>query len=54
MEIVPLFFQRSTTSRWKGVKPYTAFQLVGRDIYVREGLLQLPLADDPSLPRGNP
>jgi cytochrome c oxidase cbb3-type subunit 2 len=37
VEIVPLFFQRSTTEPIKGVAPYTALQLAGRDIYVREG-----------------
>ena len=37
VEIVPLFFQKSTTEPVKGLKPYTALQLTGRDIYVREG-----------------
>lgn len=37
VEIVPLFFQRSTTQPVAGVKPYTALQLTGRDIYIREG-----------------
>ncbi len=37
VEIVPLFFQRSTTEPIKGLKPDTALQMVGRDIYVREG-----------------
>jgi cytochrome c oxidase cbb3-type subunit 2 len=37
VEIVPLFFQRVTTEPVQGVKPYGALQLVGRDIYVREG-----------------
>jgi len=37
VEIVPLFFQRSTTQAVQGVKPYTALQLAGRDIYLREG-----------------
>ena len=37
VEIVPLFFQHSTTQPVEGVKPYTALQLAGRDIYVREG-----------------
>ncbi|HWT28251.1 MAG TPA: cytochrome-c oxidase, cbb3-type subunit II [Methylophilaceae bacterium] len=37
VEIVPLFFQKSTTEPIKGVEPYTALQLAGRDIYVREG-----------------
>ena len=36
-EIVPLFFQTSTTQPVEGLKPYTALQLAGRDIYVREG-----------------
>ena len=37
VEIVPLFFQKSTTQPLEGVKPYTALQVAGRDIYVREG-----------------
>ncbi|MEY4712163.1 MAG: hypothetical protein RIS88_1613 [Pseudomonadota bacterium] len=37
VEIVPLFFQKSTTQAIEGVKPYTALQLAGRDIYLREG-----------------
>jgi cytochrome c oxidase cbb3-type subunit 2 len=36
-EIVPLFFQKSTTEPITGLKPYTALQLAGRDIYTREG-----------------
>lgn len=36
-EIVPLFFQDSTTKPIEGVKPYNALQLAGRDVYVREG-----------------
>jgi cytochrome c oxidase cbb3-type subunit II len=37
VEIVPLFFQKSTTEPIKGVQPYTALQLAGRDVYIREG-----------------
>lgn len=37
VEIVPLFFQKSTTQPIEGVKPYNPLQLAGRDIYVREG-----------------
>ena len=37
VEIVPLFFQKSTTEPIAGLKPYTALQLAGRDIYLREG-----------------
>jgi cytochrome c oxidase cbb3-type subunit 2 len=37
VEIVPLFFQRSTTEAAPGLKPYNALQLAGRDIYLREG-----------------
>ena len=37
VEIVPLFFQKSTTEPITGLKPYTALQLAGRDVYTREG-----------------
>ncbi len=37
VEIVPLFFQKSTTEPVAGLKPYTPLQLAGRDIYIREG-----------------
>jgi cytochrome c oxidase cbb3-type subunit 2 len=37
VEIVPLFFQKSTTEPVAGVKPYTALQLAGRDVFIREG-----------------
>ncbi|RYF01938.1 MAG: cytochrome-c oxidase, cbb3-type subunit II [Comamonadaceae bacterium] len=37
VEIVPLFFQKSTTEPVQGIKPYTAVQLIGRDVYLREG-----------------
>ena len=37
VEIVPLFFQKSTTQAVAGLKPYGALELTGRDIYVREG-----------------
>ena len=37
VEIVPLYFQKSTTEPVVGVKPYPPLQLAGRDIYLREG-----------------
>lgn len=37
VEIVPLFYQKSTTEPIKGMQPYTAVQLMGRDVYLREG-----------------
>lgn len=37
VEIVPLFFQRSTTEAAPGVEPLPPLALMGRDIYVREG-----------------
>jgi cytochrome c oxidase cbb3-type subunit 2 len=37
VQIVPLFFQKSTTQPVEGLKPYNALQLTGRDIYIREG-----------------
>ena len=37
VEIIPLFFQKSTTEPVPGLKPYTSLQLAGRDVYIREG-----------------
>ncbi|MFA7280232.1 MAG: cytochrome-c oxidase, cbb3-type subunit II [Sterolibacterium sp.] len=37
VEIVPLFFQKSTTEPVANLKPYDPVRLVGRDIYIREG-----------------
>ena len=37
VEIVPLYFQRSTTEPVAGLKPYAPLRLAGRDVYVREG-----------------
>lgn len=37
VEIVPLFFQTSTTTPVEGLKPYDPVRLTGRDIYIREG-----------------
>ena len=37
VEIVPLFFQKSTTEPIAGVKPYEPLSLLGRDVYIREG-----------------
>lgn len=37
VEIVPLFYQQSTTRPVAGLEPYDALQLTGRDIYIREG-----------------
>jgi cytochrome c oxidase cbb3-type subunit 2 len=37
VQIVPLFFMQSTTEAVEGLEPYSALQLAGRDIYVREG-----------------
>ena len=36
-EIVPLFFLKETTQPVVGLKPLTALQMEGRDIYIREG-----------------
>ncbi len=36
-EIVPLYFIKDTTQPVEGLKPYTALQLEGRDVYIREG-----------------
>ncbi len=37
VQIVPLFFQKETTEPVEGLKPYTALQLEGRDVYIKEG-----------------
>ncbi|WP_028451043.1 cytochrome-c oxidase, cbb3-type subunit II [Chitinilyticum aquatile] len=37
VEILPLMFSKSATQPIEGVKPYSALQLAGRDIYIREG-----------------
>jgi cytochrome c oxidase cbb3-type subunit 2 len=37
VEIVPLFFQKSTTTPVAGIKPYDPVRLTGRDVYIREG-----------------
>jgi len=37
VEIVPLFFLKATTEPIEGLKPYTALELEGRDVYIREG-----------------
>ncbi|ASR90073.1 MULTISPECIES: cytochrome-c oxidase, cbb3-type subunit II [Alcaligenes] len=37
VQIVPLFFQHSTTQPTEGVEPYEPLRLMGRDIYIREG-----------------
>jgi cytochrome c oxidase cbb3-type subunit II len=37
VEIVPLYFQKSTTTPVTGIKPYPPLQLAGRDVYLREG-----------------
>lgn len=37
VQIVPLFFQHSTTQATPGVEPYEPLTLMGRDIYIREG-----------------
>ena len=36
-QIVPLFFLKDTTEPVAGLKPYSALQLEGRDVYIREG-----------------
>lgn len=37
VEILPLFFQKSTTEPVAGLTAYSPLRLTGRDIYVREG-----------------
>ncbi len=37
VEITPLFYLKSTIEKVDGIRPYTPLELVGRNIYVREG-----------------
>lgn len=37
VQIIPLMFQKQTTEPIEGLKPLTALQLEGRDIYIRDG-----------------
>ena len=37
VQIIPLYFMNSTTTAVEGLRPYSALQLIGRDIYIREG-----------------
>jgi cytochrome c oxidase cbb3-type subunit 2 len=37
VEVAPLFWIENTIEQVKGVRPYTPLELMGRDIYVREG-----------------
>jgi cytochrome c oxidase cbb3-type subunit 2 len=37
VEILPLFYLKSTIETVEGVRPYTPLELAGRNIYVREG-----------------
>jgi cytochrome c oxidase cbb3-type subunit II len=37
VEIVPLFYLENTIEKVEGVRPYTPLELVGRNIYIREG-----------------
>lgn len=37
VEVLPLFYLKSTIEKVDGVRPYTPLELAGRDIYVREG-----------------
>lgn len=37
VEIVPLFFVKSTIEKVDGMRPYSPLELAGRNIYIREG-----------------
>ena len=37
VQIVPLYFQKSTVEPVEGLTPYSALELTGRDIYIKEG-----------------
>ena len=37
VQLLPMFFDKATTTPLPGMKPYTALELAGRDVYVAEG-----------------
>lgn len=37
VEIVPLFYLKSTIEKVQGMRPYTPLELAGRNVYIREG-----------------
>lgn len=37
IEVIPLFFTKTVTEPIPGVKPYSALQVAGRDVFIREG-----------------
>ena len=37
VEVLPLFYLKSTIEKVEGIRPLTPLELIGRDIYVREG-----------------
>ena len=37
MEIAPLFYMQNTIEKVDGCRPYTPLELLGRNIYIREG-----------------
>src|SRR5690606_37380623 len=39
VQIVPLYFQQSTTEPVQGLEPYAALELAGRDLYQKEGCM---------------
>ena len=51
VEIAPLFYLENTIEEVEGMRPYSPLELAGRDVYIREGVLCMPLADDPSYAR---
>jgi cytochrome c oxidase cbb3-type subunit 2 len=53
VQIVPLWYMKSTTVPIEGLEPYSALNLTGRDIYIREGLQCLSLAARTAVPRRN-
>lgn len=39
VQIVPLFYMKSMTEPVEGLKPYSALELAGRDVYIRESCM---------------
>jgi cytochrome c oxidase cbb3-type subunit I/II len=54
IEMVPTFLIKSNIPTIASVKPYTPLELHGRDIYIREGCVELSFSNDPTVPFGSP
>jgi hypothetical protein len=51
--MIPTFLIKSNVPTIAAVKPYTPLELHGRDLYIKEGCVELPLPDGAPVPLRN-